>query len=154
MLSDFLGVSGGHSSNLSQDQNGVGAHTLVLDGFLHIATAGLYNFAVSSDDGSFLRIDGFNVINNDGQHGPNDVRNDVMLSAGTHSLRILQWENGGGTNLQAYLRLTPSGDYQALSGDFLSTSAAPEPGAWALMILGFGGVGASLRRRRTVSAVA
>lgn len=27
-------------------------------------------------------------------------------------------------------------------------SAAPEPSAWALMILGFGGVGATLRRRR------
>jgi hypothetical protein len=29
--------------------------------------------------------------------------------------------------------------------------AAPEPGAWALMILGFGGVGATLRRRRTLA---
>lgn len=28
------------------------------------------------------------------------------------------------------------------------TGAVPEPGAWALMILGFGGVGATLRRRR------
>lgn len=27
-------------------------------------------------------------------------------------------------------------------------AAAPEPGAWALMILGFGGAGAALRRRR------
>lgn len=28
-----------------------------------------------------------------------------------------------------------------------SISSAPEPGAWALMVLGFGGVGAALRRR-------
>ena len=27
-------------------------------------------------------------------------------------------------------------------------AVAPEPGSWALMILGFGGVGVSLRRRR------
>jgi hypothetical protein len=32
--------------------------------------------------------------------------------------------------------------------------AIPEPGAWALMILGFGAVGATLRRRRAVSAFA
>lgn len=28
--------------------------------------------------------------------------------------------------------------------------AVPEPGAWALMVLGFGGLGAALRRRRTI----
>ncbi len=35
----------------------------------------------------------------------------------------------------------------------LSTLATvPEPAGWTLMILGFGGVGAVLRRRRTASA--
>jgi hypothetical protein len=40
--------------------------------------------------------------------------------------------------------------FQAASGvTFSSESAAvPEPGAWAMMIVGFGGVGALLRRRR------
>jgi hypothetical protein len=33
-----------------------------------------------------------------------------------------------------------------------SSSAVPEPAAWALMILGFGGAGAALRRRRTTVA--
>ncbi|MEW5687897.1 MAG: PEPxxWA-CTERM sorting domain-containing protein [Pseudomonadota bacterium] len=32
-------------------------------------------------------------------------------------------------------------------GDVATVGGVPEPGAWALMILGFGGVGASLRRR-------
>ncbi|WP_363182263.1 PEPxxWA-CTERM sorting domain-containing protein [Sphingomonas quercus] len=35
-----------------------------------------------------------------------------------------------------------------------ATSAVPEPAAWALMILGFGVAGASLRRRKTVATVA
>jgi hypothetical protein len=34
------------------------------------------------------------------------------------------------------------------------TGAVPEPAAWALMILGFGGVGAVLRRRRAAAAFA
>lgn len=33
-----------------------------------------------------------------------------------------------------------------------ATAAVPEPGTWALMILGFGGAGVALRRRRTVAA--
>ena len=33
-----------------------------------------------------------------------------------------------------------------------SVGVVPEPGAWALMILGFGGAGAALRRRRMVLA--
>lgn len=34
------------------------------------------------------------------------------------------------------------------------TSAAPEPAAWALMIVGFGGAGSALRRRRRTASVA
>lgn len=36
---------------------------------------------------------------------------------------------------------------------FLTTAGVPEPGAWALMIAGFGLAGASLRRRRIGNAV-
>jgi hypothetical protein len=32
------------------------------------------------------------------------------------------------------------------------SGAVPEPGTWALMILGFGGAGAVLRRRKTLAA--
>ncbi len=38
-------------------------------------------------------------------------------------------------------------------GVSLRISAAPEPGTWALMLMGFGGAGAALRsRRRTAHA--
>jgi hypothetical protein len=36
----------------------------------------------------------------------------------------------------------------------LATAVVPEPGSWALMILGFGGAGAVLRRRRGALAIA
>lgn len=35
-----------------------------------------------------------------------------------------------------------------------SSGGVPEPAAWGLMILGFGGVGASIRRRRTAASAA
>lgn len=54
---------------------------------------------------------------------------------------------------------TPSGqppfsllDSVSLTGAYGTVSTAPEPGTWAMMLLGFGTVGASLRRRRQGSA--
>ena len=37
---------------------------------------------------------------------------------------------------------------------FEATAAVPEPGAWALMIMGFGGAGAMIRRRRVALVAA
>lgn len=42
----------------------------------------------------------------------------------------------------------------AVDGDLLSFSATPEPATWAMMILGFGGTGILLRRRRRDLATA
>ncbi|MDZ4376514.1 MAG: PEPxxWA-CTERM sorting domain-containing protein [Phenylobacterium sp.] len=39
----------------------------------------------------------------------------------------------------------------AICGSLLLTGAVPEPGAWALMIMGFGAAGAMVRRRRAVA---
>ena len=47
------------------------------------------------------------------------------------------------------IRFTVNGN--TTSYDF-EVAAVPEPGAWALMIVGFGGVGAMVRRRRMVAA--
>jgi len=51
--------------------------------------------------------------------------------------------------------VSPNGSYSNDSTGFnftLTRAAVPEPGTWALMILGFGGAGAMLRRRATASA--
>jgi len=54
-----------------------------------------------------------------------------------------------------------SGDYRQLFGNALAftgaaTSAAPEPASWAMMVIGFGGMGAMVRsnRRRRVAVTA
>ncbi len=44
--------------------------------------------------------------------------------------------------------------FGAVSGPTITSGAVPEPGTWALMILGFGLAGAGLRQRRAREAVA
>lgn len=57
---------------------------------LLISEAGTYSFAVNSDDGSILTLDGVIVVRNDGQHAPKQVamQQPVVLASGRHALRL------------------------------------------------------------------
>jgi hypothetical protein len=84
----------------------------------------------------------------------------ILGTVGTYNL------TGGGTNV---MQLSPTtigaGDYRfsfagtnsnvsGVAGGNVTISAVPEPSTWALMILGFGAIGLTMRgrRRRTVLA--
>jgi hypothetical protein len=142
-LSQFLGA--GHYSDLSSDPVNMNYHVLELSGFLNIATAGTYSLSLGSDDGGRLYIDGEIAVDSDFSHPFNYVTNELELSAGAHSFRVVQFEIGGGSGLSVLL------NDEALSGDLLSTTAmaaVPEPASWAMLVGGFGLVGAAMRRRR------
>lgn len=51
------------------------------------------------------------------------------------------------------LTLTSSGNSLEVD-NFGITAAVPEPGTWAMMLLGFGGMGVALRRRRKLTNIA
>ena len=68
--------------------------------------------------------------------------------------------NAGGTSEGANVQLTGGYQYYDIISNVsaggknvllksATLSAAPEPATWALMIVGFGGIGAAVRRRRT-----
>ena len=74
-------------------------------------------------------------------------------------------DNGGITNNQPYIKNSLIVDLGAYNGSLSSVSnlrfqygtaltdthfgsGVPEPGTWAMMLLGFGGIGVSMRRRR------
>lgn len=61
---------------------------------------------------------------------------------------------GGGVYswTQKYTITATSGAEQRTASPTALAVAVPEPGTWALMILGFGGAGAMIRRRRLVAA--
>ena len=57
-------------------------------GELAIDTPGLYHFALYSDDGAKLYIDGNLVVDNDGVHEGKGKRGSITLSTGIHSVEI------------------------------------------------------------------
>jgi len=65
--------------------------------------------------------------------------------------------NGGGANFGHTMRfnwdLPPGTTFTSASGVFSESPAAavPEPSSWALMIAGFGGAGALMRRQRALA---
>lgn len=74
----------------------------VFEGDIEVPRAGFYSFALASDDGSKLYIDGKPVVDNDGDHGVITARGSTFLQQGKHALRVEWFNNGGGAWLGAY----------------------------------------------------
>ncbi len=82
-------------------------------------SAGEFRFAVHSDDGSRLRIDGANVILDNALHPPQlQSSNAIPLSAGEHTLELVYFESTGGAEVELlYQSITAGvtdGDWQLL----------------------------------------
>lgn len=58
--------------------------------------------------------------------------------------------NLAGLTAQGLFDPTPASVWGAAA--YIGTGAVPEPATWAMMLLGFGGVGVALRRRRKLGA--
>ncbi len=112
-------------------------------GALAVASTGTYAFALTSDDGSYLFIDGNLKINDGADHSPNRVSTNVSLTAGIHSFEVQFHENGIGTS-GVNLDLDPNGGVT-----FTATSAVPEPSTF---IAGAIGALAGLARKRARTA--
>lgn len=76
-----------------------------------IEKPGEYRFVLTSDDGAILYLDGNPVINNDGQHAPQDASGSIELSKGVHSIRVSYFQ---GPRFQVALVLKVAGPGEAL----------------------------------------
>ncbi len=157
----------GAVNNRSLTSNGVDGNLAFLDQATFTVTAadaGIWAFRVGIDFGlgGTLLIDNTAIDTKTGNlwwGGNNNygattqtLAGSIDLGVGTHTLKAYGFEDccDGGTGGQF---LAPGAhDYQ----DFTTSlgGAVPEPAGWALMIVGFGGVGAILRRRRASGAMA
>ena len=151
----FLGTDGasylGTTTNL---EDGI----FDFKGYVDVQTAGTYNFATASDDGSALFIDGSPVVSNDGVAPDHFNQGNDTLSAGFHPIEMVYYNHvyyniGGAQFAAGFAGLNVTSAKPLGLPD--PASAAPEPSAiavWALAALGAGGLVFKARRRRTVAA--
>jgi PKD repeat protein len=66
------------------------------DGLLYVPANDTYTFYLTSDDGSYLSLDGSQVIDNGGDHSPQERTATLTLTSGYHPIQVRMYENGGG----------------------------------------------------------
>ncbi|MBQ3632333.1 MAG: family 20 glycosylhydrolase [Prevotella sp.] len=76
---------------------GVSGHIgLIITGYLQVPTDGIYTFALKSDDGSLLKIDGNMVVDNDQPQSPHEEIGQQALRAGLHTIEVRYYDHNGG----------------------------------------------------------
>jgi fibro-slime domain-containing protein len=112
--------------------------TAILTGTLTIASGGTIHFG--GDDDVFLALNGVIVDQVGGVHSQTDV-NYVVPTGGTYALTLFYADRD---QVDANLQFTTTGTL---------TSGVPEPSTWAMMILGFFGLGLVAYRRKANPAL-
>ncbi|MBQ1773681.1 MAG: family 20 glycosylhydrolase [Prevotella sp.] len=90
---------------------------LVVKGYLNVPADGIYTFALMSDDGSWLKIDGNMVVDNDRPQSPHEEVCQQALRQGLHYLELRYFDSNGGM-LRLYVvdeqgnRLNPADIYR------------------------------------------
>ena len=89
---------------------------LIITGYIKVPTDDIYTFALLSDDGSWLKIDGNMVVNQDREQSPHEEVCQQALKAGFHKFEVRYFDhNGGQLRLNVYgqdgERLHPSDIY-------------------------------------------
>lgn len=126
--------------------------SVMWDGYVNIETAGDYTFYLTSDDGSWLGIDGAEAIDNGGAHGPREMSKTVFLAPGYHHVVVkhFQISGAGSSNIAvAYLEYSSADIPRQFVPGFHMTTNSPEfPSALlpATFVIGLLGVVLLLRR--------
>ncbi len=89
-------------------------------GYVRVPADGLYDFYITSDDGSKLFVCDSLVVDNDGLHGEGELAGQIALKAGLHRIEALMFNNKGGQALGVSWR-GPGLDKQPLTGANLLT---------------------------------
>lgn len=69
---------------------------LIFNGYIWVPEDGVYTFALLSDDGSVLQIDGETVVDNDFGHSPREITGQKALKRGAHTLNARYFDHNGG----------------------------------------------------------
>ena len=79
-------------------------YAIKLSGYLLVPDDALYEFALSSDDGSSMDIGDRTVVNNDGFHGDEQRTGMIALRKGLHPVVVRYFQGSGGASLSLRYR--------------------------------------------------
>ncbi|MBK7907391.1 MAG: family 20 glycosylhydrolase [Gemmatimonadetes bacterium] len=80
-------------------------YALIFTGYLEVPANEMYEFGLSSDDGSTLHIGETLVVDNDGLHGSQERTGMIALRTGAHPLTLRYFQAGGGADLRLRMRV-------------------------------------------------
>ena len=112
-------------------------YVFLFEGYLHVTTAGTYNFRTTSDDGSKLYLGTLNsnasaydfastaLVNNDGLHGAATVTSaNKTLQVGVYPIAVAFMNGGGGASLTVQWKIPGSGSYVNIPNSAFADAAA------------------------------
>ena len=89
------------SDDFGQKEEGYG---IIFNGYLRVDSDGVYELALTSDDGSMLYLDGQETVLNDGSHSPVTATGFVALRKGLHRLEVRYFQGYAGRELSFRIR--------------------------------------------------
>ena len=108
-------VERGVIDGISIDRNPESDHFgYVFQGWLDVSVEGLWQFRITSDDGTVFLMDGKPLLNLDGSHSPETASCFIKLDKGFHALELRYFEDCEGQVLDAALT-GPDGAVKPLS---------------------------------------
>lgn len=84
---------------------------LTFTGFIQVPETDVYEFRLTSDDGSVLRIHDRPIVLNDGSHTFVSATGKIALSRGLHPFTLLYWQGAEGKGLRLEYRRRGQTDY-------------------------------------------
>lgn len=85
---------------------------MVYNGYIEISEEAVYEFSVSSNDGSQLYVANKMVVDNDGLHGVYEKKGEIALKKGKHKIELLYFQAGGRKTLQVFMRKNGNDKYE------------------------------------------
>ena len=123
------------------DNNNAFFETALLSGGFTLGSASTISFNLQSDDDSFIYVDNKLIGQNPGIHATTGTDfTSGLLGVGSHDIDIFYADR---QHVAAFLSVSLN-----TSGVVITPLGTPEPATWGLMLVGFGGLGAMMRRRR------
>ncbi len=91
----------------------------VFSGYLEVPEDAMYEFSLTSDDGSTLWIGDTKVVDNDGLHGAEERTGMIALRTGPHPIAVRYIQGGGGAVLRLRVR-TGTGAWRDVPASWLT----------------------------------